>query len=86
MTPRAFALETRPLLNPLSCLATAAASAGSTPCWSARSSTWDGVTHSGVGWSAAGETARGRTEAAPDASGAPLGSLSRVDEERAHRV
>src|SRR6185312_4283958 len=50
ITPRASALETRSLLNPLSCQAIAAASEAGTPFAAAIEPTCGAVTRSGVGY------------------------------------
>src|SRR5947208_10482371 len=79
ITPRAFASETTPLLNPLSCQATAAASDGDTPWLAATSPICEAVTRPGAGYGCAFGTT-GATGAAGGraASGAPVGSFSTV--------
>src|SRR5436305_15169794 len=91
ITPLAFALDTMPLLQPLSCQPMAAASEGGTPFAAAIWPIALEVVRVAVGYGAAGGTTRGRTATPPAgvstaravagsrlASGEPVGSLSGV--------
>src|SRR4051794_26633394 len=73
MTPRALALETIALLNPLSCHAIAEASEAGTPLRLATIAMSAAVTRPGVGSGAAGTTRVGA--AVVVGTGAPVGSF-----------
>src|SRR5436309_12490500 len=74
MTPRALALETIPLLKPLSCQAIAEASEAGTPLRAATAAMSAALTRPGVGAGEAAGTAVGA--AAVVGTGAPVGSFS----------
>src|SRR3954466_7544976 len=89
MTPRAFALDTMPLLKPLSCQPIADASDGGTPCASAIWLMFDDVVRVAVGYGVVLGTTCGRGATPPTgvctavrvtasrfASADPVGSLS----------
>src|SRR3954452_7233335 len=84
ITPRAFALDTMPLLKPLSCQAMAAASDGGTPLADATDWTAPAPTRLGVGSGAAAGTTfcAGAGGAARTGTGAPVGSLRTVPASR----
>src|SRR5205807_3910763 len=78
MTPRAFALETSALLNPLSCHAIALTSDAGTPFRVAIGVISDPVTRLGLGVGAASGITRRAGTGAELLTGAPVGSLSSV--------